>query len=402
MRSLLFLVLILPAPSWASADGDAVGRARWEYDGGSIRRTLTWVERSAKTSHTFYETRRNPVFVELFDPSRQYTVRLYADKLLLRGGKGGAKKFPKFTRLYGGSWKDGNARLDWESPAGSLRAEKAEGDSKSRPAAWIERNFEGLHVFFELSRTDEFIELKDRQRDYTIRLSANELQIRGGNKSAGKHFDNFARLYRGQWALAEKPVSLTVILDTRQAPQVAPWAEGAKKLCEDWYPIIFDILSPVGRPPSRTIKIQFKDPIKTVAYTRAQEGEITISADWVKKHPDDIGMVIHELTHVVQNYPRSKNGTEIFWIGEGVADYVRYFEFEPEKRLRIDRKQTYRDGYKTAAIFLDWIQRTHNAHLVEKLNARLVIGEYSEDLFEDYTGASLGHLWAEFARWERR
>jgi len=30
---------------------------------------------------------------------------------------------------------------------------------------------------------------------------------------------------------------------------------------------------------------------------------IQISVDWITKHPDDFGLVIHELTHVIQNYP---------------------------------------------------------------------------------------------------
>ncbi len=120
----------------------------------------------------------------------------------------------------------------------------------------------------------------------------------------------------------------------------------------------------------------FKDPINGAAYTNAQAGEITISAAWVRKHPEDIGMVIHELTHVVQCYPRSKNGADLFWIGEGVADYIRNFEFEPEKRQHIDRKQTYlkrlRDGGRVPG--LDPSGHTRRT-LVEKLNARLQIGE---------------------------
>ena len=30
---------------------------------------------------------------------------------------------------------------------------------------------------------------------------------------------------------------------------------------------------------------------------------IHVSADWIKKHPDDFGLVIHEMTHVIQHYP---------------------------------------------------------------------------------------------------
>jgi hypothetical protein len=229
-----------------------------------------------------------------------------------------------------------------------------------------------------------------------VRLYDSELMIRGGNKTVPTRFDEFTHLYSGHWAVAKKPNSLAVVVDVSDAPVAAEWAAGAKELCETWHGIIFDLLNPVGRPPARTITIVFKGPsMKGVAYTRAPESTITISAAWVKKHPDDIGMVIHELTHVVQNYPRSK-GANPFWVVEGIADYIRYYEFEPEKRTPIDWKKTYRDGYGVASAFLDWTQRTHAPHLIEKLNARLAIGEYTDELFADYASAPLERLWEEF------
>jgi hypothetical protein len=191
-----------------------------------------------------------------------------------------------------------------------------------------------------------------------------------------------------------------VVVDVREAPDVAQWASGAKTLCEVWHAIIFDLLNPAGHPPARKIKLVFKQPMKGVAYTKAPESEITISAEWVKKHPDDVAMVIHELTHVVQNYPKPKVSKPT-WLVEGIADYVRYFEFEPEKRIRVSRKQSYRDGYGTAAAFLDWIQRTRAPHLIEKLNARLAIGEYTDELLADYSGAPLEQLWTEFVAAEQ-
>jgi hypothetical protein len=389
------LIVLVFAPSLARAQ--ALGRTRWEYDGGSFRRTLSWIEETGKGKHAFVETARNPVFVELLDPSRDYTVRLYADKLLLRGGKGPARKFAKFSRIYGGSWSDSQARLKWEYASGFFRAQKA----TAKPAAWVERNFDGLHLFFEANRSADFVELKDRSRDYTVRLSNDQLKISGGNKTAPERFVEFTRISAGHWARPPRMAPPEVVVDIRDAPEVAAWAERAKRLCEEWYAIIFDLLNPVGRPPSRSISIVFKGPsMKGIAYTKAPEREITVSADWVKKHPDDVGMVIHELTHVVQNYPRSKSSNP-FWVVEGIADYVRYYEFEPEKRTPIDWKKTYRDGYGIASAFLDWIQRTRDPHIIEKLNARLAIGEYTDELFADYAGAPLEQLWAEFLTAER-
>jgi hypothetical protein len=377
--------------------GQTADRTRWEYDGGSIKRSLTWVERTGKNRHTFIETARNPVYVELFDPSRDYVTRLYADKALIRGGNGTARKIPKFARIYGGSWQDSDTRRAWDYGRGAFRAPK----SSAEPAAWIEKNADGLHLFSEVSRTGDFVELRDRSRDYTIRLYGDQLQIRGGNSTVPARFAEFTRIYTGRWAPDAKPGRLAVIVDVQDAPEIAEWAGRAKELCEIWHPIIFERLDPSGRPPARTITIIFKGPsMKGIAYTKAPESTITISADWVKKHPDDVGMVIHELTHVVQNYPKSK-ASNSFWIVEGIADYVRYYEFEPERRTPIDWKKTYRDGYGIASAFLDWIQRTRAPHIIEKLNARLAIGEYTDELFADYAGAPVERLWEEFLAAER-
>ena len=143
-----------------------------------------------------------------------------------------------------------------------------------------------------------------------------------------------------------------------------------------------------------TVKLFFEKNNKGVAATLGSS--VMISADWVRKHPDDFGMIIHELTHVIQSYPKYRQ----IWLVEGIADYVRYFVFEPQKKLGpIDPAQaSYRDGYRTTAQFLAWVSKTYDAELVKKLNAALRESRYDDRLFLDYTGRSLDALWAEFVR----
>ncbi len=95
-------------------------------------------------------------------------------------------------------------------------------------------------------------------RDYTVRLYAGELQIRGGNTSVPARFADFTRLYAGHWVPGERRGRLAVLVDTSDAPETAKWAEAAKQLCEIWHPIIFDRLYPGNRAPARTIKMIFK------------------------------------------------------------------------------------------------------------------------------------------------
>ena len=139
--------------------------------------------------------------------------------------------------------------------------------------------------------------------------------------------------------------------------------------------------------------------MKGVAYTSGNT--ITIAGDWIKKSPDDYGMVVHELTHVIQQYRRTKRTDG--WLVEGIADYVRYFKYEPGPSIgRMGRNANYRQGYRTAARFLDWIERTHDKGIVVKVNKALRKGEYKDDLFKEDTGKSLDDLWAEFSASQKK
>lgn len=64
-------------------------------------------------------------------------------------------------------------------------------------------------------------------------------------------------------------------------------------------------------------------------------------------------MLSHELCHVIQSYPNYKAG----WLVEGIADYVRFFQFEPETKIAPPdpKKSKYTDSYRTTAAFLDYV-----------------------------------------------
>ena len=187
----------------------------------------------------------------------------------------------------------------------------------------------------------------------------------------------------------EKP--LRVILDASSAEDLKPWGEKVQKMCEEWHPKIAKLLESDGFTPPREIKLVFKKDLKVPGATAG--ATVFMSPDWVTKHPDDVGMVIHELTHAIQSYPKYDHG----WLVEGIADYIRFFHFEPHARLGpIDpQRAKYKDGYRTTAAFLNHAQK-HNPQLVLKLNAALRKNEYKEAMFEELTGKSADALWAEF------
>src|SRR5882672_3307533 len=84
-----------------------------------------------------------------------------------------------------------------------------------------------------------------------------------------------------------------ISVEYEDVPDVKEWAEKARDLCEKWYPIIAEALPGKDFTPPREVKLVFKDEKKGIAYTSG--AKITVVADWIRKHPDDFGLVIHEL-----------------------------------------------------------------------------------------------------------
>jgi hypothetical protein len=187
--------------------------------------------------------------------------------------------------------------------------------------------------------------------------------------------------------------AVQVMVDTSEVPDLADWGKEAKALAEKWHPLIAGLLDSDGFTPPAEIKIVFKKEMRGIAYT--QNATIVIAADWVRKHPDDYGMVVHELTHAVQAYRRP--GRNSGWLVEGIADWVRFFHYEPKTKIQVDpRKASYRDGYRTSAKFLAWVEKTHGEGTIRKLNEALRKGEYKEELFKTFTSKTLDELWGDF------
>jgi len=193
-----------------------------------------------------------------------------------------------------------------------------------------------------------------------------------------------------------KPTPVTVKVDTAQAPEAVAWAERAKQLVIKWHPIIANLLKSEGFTPASEVNLVFKTDMKGPAST--SRNTISISVQHIAKNPNDFGMVVHELTHVLQRY--AKLNKDNWWLVEGIADYIRYYRYEPRTRLpRIDpTKASYRDGYKTSARFLAWIERKYDKAIITELNAALRKGQYRPELFEAWTGQTIDQLWDAFIR----
>ena len=184
-----------------------------------------------------------------------------------------------------------------------------------------------------------------------------------------------------------------VEVDYSQAPECKAFAEHSQKLVEEWYPRLCELLASEGES-ARTdvIKLSFL-PMKGVAATSGNH--IKVSAEWVtKRAPNDYGMIVHELVHVVQNYHGGGEG----WVTEGIADYVRDRWFEPgARKLHLNpAKATFHDGYTTTAAFLMWVEDHRCPGIVAALNAASRQRKPLMNVFVELTGQDAVALWEEF------
>jgi hypothetical protein len=178
------------------------------------------------------------------------------------------------------------------------------------------------------------------------------------------------------------------ILDVSDAPEMKEWAEKAARACERHYDMINDELHSDSFTPRTTIHMTLKKDYKGVAAVAG--GRIIGSVNYFKKRPDDIGAMIHETVHCVQAY-RTRNNPG--WLVEGIADYVRFFKYEPGKigRLNPDRIR-YNGSYRVTAAFLAYLTEKYDRDLVRKLNKAMREGEYNEAIFRALTKRTLKQL----------
>jgi hypothetical protein len=186
---------------------------------------------------------------------------------------------------------------------------------------------------------------------------------------------------------------LKVEVNIAKAPGLEDWGRQAGELVGAQIGGIEKFLAGEGYTRPGKVTLVFDDEMKGVAHTAGDT--IVISGKWVREHPEDWGMVVHELVHVVQQYRR---GERPGWLVEGIADYARYYRYEPgSPRGRFDPDRSdYRRGYQPTAGLLDYVSRTYDPLAVPKLNDALRRGAYTGELIHTITGKDFDALWSEF------
>ncbi len=193
-----------------------------------------------------------------------------------------------------------------------------------------------------------------------------------------------------------------IVIDTTEAPDLTEWARGKlAPVVQEWYPRIVGMLPSEEYQAPTAVTIIFRD-MQGVAATSGTR--VHCAARWFRGQlkGEAKGAVVHELVHVVQQYGlarrTNRNATRTpGWLVEGIADYIRWFLYEPETRgaeisaAGLSRAR-YDASYRVSANFINWVVENHDKDLVRKLNAAARQGGYSETLWKEYTGHTVQEL----------
>ena len=204
---------------------------------------------------------------------------------------------------------------------------------------------------------------------------------------------------------ADKPIvfdcgkgKYEVSIDTTGSPQLRGWAKKElTPVVAEWYPLIVEMLPGNEFQPPKKVAITISDEIDGVAYTLGNG--IYCNGVWFQRNlaGEAKGAVVHELVHVVQQYRGRRGNRPPGWLVEGIADYIRWFLYEPESKgaligPRRAERARHNASYRTSANFLNWVANQYGANFVPKLNARLRTGKYDLQFWSEQTGQSLEEL----------
>ncbi len=184
---------------------------------------------------------------------------------------------------------------------------------------------------------------------------------------------------------------LTVTADSSRATDLTDWLTREVKILQAWYPSGVAMLTASGvRAPSSISVTLGPTGEGMLAYTMGTS--IVVNPAHVREDPNDTGAVVHELAHVIQRYPA---GRVPGWLTEGIADYARFYGYEPGRITAPHRGSHYTDGYRTTAYFLHYVATHYRSDIVGIVSDAARRGTYQDSIWMQYTGKSLGRLWAE-------
>ncbi|MGF1923850.1 MAG: basic secretory protein-like protein [Bacteroidia bacterium] len=174
--------------------------------------------------------------------------------------------------------------------------------------------------------------------------------------------------------------------------------DNKKRLVETFFSVYAPIFNYFNPSVRKDVTFKIDGTYNGVAYANFQTGLVVFGAAYMTANAEDIDVVTHELTHIVQAYP-SYNPV---WLVEGIADFSR-FKFGINNAAAnwtlpaFSPSQNYDNSYRITGRFLAWIDNKIKSGAPKELDAALRNGTYTDATWKLVTGKTVQELWAMYS-----
>jgi hypothetical protein len=170
-----------------------------------------------------------------------------------------------------------------------------------------------------------------------------------------------------------------------------------EQITQEFYRVYPLLVDKFNKNAPKTVYLKVDNKTEYGAYVMGHTISINYKAIQVDLDAGNLGVMIHELTHIVQH---GYQGDVPSWIVEGMADYAVLL-FGTEKtdvslpkasEVKSGKKYLEKESYRHVTRFLLWVKTHKRATIFEDINSAAMTGTYKEELFKKWTGQTLEQL----------
>jgi hypothetical protein len=179
-----------------------------------------------------------------------------------------------------------------------------------------------------------------------------------------------------------------------------------QRLTELFFKIYPRLVNRFNRNAPHSIHVFIDNQNQYPFWGLAVDSKIIINA-YLLRNPSSFpryyDIFLHELAHLVQQYT-TRNLADVKWLGEGLADYVRYTYGGSNVDANwplpdYSHKHVFNDSYKITARFLIWLEYKYNSSVIDQLDKGLRDVTYNQNsTWNELTGKSIEQLWIDYAK----
>ncbi|OXA45968.1 uncharacterized protein LOC110856575 [Folsomia candida] len=177
-------------------------------------------------------------------------------------------------------------------------------------------------------------------------------------------------------------------------PRLKEYANKVKPIMQSWFPLLQNILTtPFSRQLDK-LKVNFDPNSEHIAAAYYWEKRIEMRSSFVTENMDDTGVMIHELTHVVQNPQGRCPG----WVVEGFAEYTRRWHYEPRTTANKPRASDHMNKIEPylgdwLLAYLESVTGPPGKPYMYLINRKCQEGTWYDNFIKDMTGKSELEWW---------